>query len=226
MDIDIQYGPGNSAATIGLTSGEHFTAEGGSMISMSGDMQIETTTRKRGSGGILQAAKRLLAGESFFLNHYTAGADGGEVWLATSLPGDMMQYELDNESLIVQAGSYVASSPDIDIDMGWQGFKSILSGESIFWLNLKGTGKLVLSSFGCIYPIEVDGEYIVDTGHIVAFNETLDFSITKAGKSWISSYLGGEGFVCKFHGKGTVWCQSHHPGSFGATLGPMLRPRA
>ena len=66
---------------------------------------------------------------------------------------------------------------------------------------------------------------IVDTGHIVAFNEGLSFEITKAGGSWISSFLGGEGFVCKFNGKGTVWCQSHNQGSFGGILGPTLRPR-
>ena len=86
-------------------------------------------------------------------------------------------------------------------------------------------GKVILNSFGAIYPVEVEGETIVDTGHIVAFGETLDFKITKAGKSWISSILGGEGLVCRFHGQGTVWCQSHNPSSFGQTLGPNLRPR-
>ena len=90
---------------------------------------------------------------------------------------------------------------------------------------MKGTGKVVLNSFGAIYPVEVDGAHIVDTGHIVAFNETLDFKIGKAGKSWASSIMGGEGLVCHFHGRGTVWCQSHNPASFGRNLGPKLRPR-
>jgi uncharacterized protein (TIGR00266 family) len=225
MNVDIQFGPGNAAAKVMLAPGEVCTAEGGAMISMSGDMDIETTTHKKDSGGILKALKRMLSGESFFMNHYTAGPDGGEVWFAAALAGDMMCYELDNERLIVQAGSYVASDHDIDIDFGWQGFKSFFSGESAFWLNISGTGKVIFNSFGAIYPVEVDGEYIVDTGHIVAFNETLDFKISKAGKSWISSILGGEGLVCKFMGKGTVWCQSHNASSFGATLGPMLRPR-
>ena len=81
------------------------------------------------------------------------------------------------------------------------------------------------SEFGAIYPIEVDGEYIVDTGHIVAFQESLNFSISKAGTSWINSYFGGEGLVCRFKGKGTVWCQSHNDNSFGFTLTPGLTPR-
>ena len=88
---------------------------------------------------------------------------------------------------------------------------------------MKGSGKIILSSFGAIYPVEVDGEYIVDTGHIVAFNETLNFSITKAGKSWWHSFLGGEGLVCKFKGRGTVWCQSHNPSSFGNALTPGFK---
>lgn len=225
MDVDILFRPGCAAARLTLAPSETCTAEGGSMISMSGKVDIETTTHKRGKGGILKGVKRLLAGESFFINHYTASSEGGEVVVAATLPGDMFIHELQGESLIVQGGSWVASEPGIEIDMNWQGFKSFLSGERVFWLNLNGSGKVVLSSFGAIYPVEVDGEFIVDTGHIVAFEETLNFKISKAGKSWITSFLGGEGFVCRFQGKGTVWCQSHNPPSFGKTLGPMLRPR-
>ncbi len=225
MQIELLHRPGNTAAKVTLQPNEHFTAEGGSMIAMSGDMQIETTTMKKGSGGLLKAAKRLLSGESFFLNHYTAGAGGGEVFLATALAGDMMEYDLNNETLIVQSGSYVASEPNVDIDTGWQGFKSFFSGESVFWVKLSGQGKVLLNSFGTIYPIQLNGAHIVDTGHIVAFNETLDFKLSKAGKSWLSSILGGEGLVCRFEGQGTVWCQSHNASGFGKVLGPNLRPR-
>lgn len=225
MKIDFMHQPGNTAARIHLQPGETCTVEGGAMIAMSGHLDVETTTHKKGAGGFFKAAKRLFAGESLFLNHFTAPSEAGEVWLGSSLAGDMMRYDLDNETLIVQAGSFVACEHDVNMDMGWQGFKNLLSGESMFWLKLSGKGQVVLNSFGAIYPVEVDGEYIVDTGHIVAFNETLDFSLTKAGKSWLSSLLGGEGLVCKFKGKGTVWCQSHNPASFGFSLSPALRPR-
>jgi uncharacterized protein (TIGR00266 family) len=225
MKIDILLRPGCTVAKVGLESNESLTAEGGSMIAMSGDMQIQTTTHKKDKGGIMKAVKRMLSGESFFLNHYTPGAQGGEVWLSPTLMGDMQVMELNNNKIIVQAGSYLASSADINIDFSWQGMKSFFSGESAFWLNINGTGKVIINSFGAIYPVEVDGEYIVDTGHIVAFDEGLSFTITKAGSSWLSSILGGEGLVCKFKGKGTVWCQSHNPSSFGSTIGPKLKPR-
>ncbi len=225
MEVEIVHGPGNSAARVQLKPDEVVTAEGGAMISMSGDMDVKTTTHKKGKGGLLKAAKRLLAGESFFINHFTASSKGGEVLFASTLPGDMLLRDLEDENLIVQGGSWVCSEPGIEIDLGWQGFKSLLSGEGMFWLHLNGTGRVVLNSFGAIYPIEVDGEHIVDTGHIVAFEETLDFSLSKAGKSWVSSFLGGEGLVCKFKGRGTVWCQSHNASSFGHAIGPRLKPR-
>lgn len=225
MNIELLHRPGSTAARVTLNPNEGLTAEGGSMISMSGDMQIETTTHKKGKGGIMKALKRMVSGEGFFLNHYTPGLQGGEVILSTSLAGDMMVYDLNHENLIVQGGSYVASEPQIDIDASWQGFKSLLADDSVFWLNISGQGKVILNSFGAIYPIEVDGTYIVDTGHIVAFNETLDFTLTKAGGSWMTALLGGEGLVCRFEGKGTVWCQSHNASSFGSSIGSSLKPR-
>ena len=225
MNVEIKHRPGYAAAKIDLAANETCIAEAGAMIAMSGDVSVTTSTHKKNRGGLLRAAKRMLAGESFFLNHFTAGRNGGHVWLAPILPGDMMSCELNHENLIVQGGSFVACEEGVDMDTGWQGIKSLLSGESIFWLHLHGKGKLVVSSYGAIYPIEIDGAYIVDTGHIVAFQETLNFSITKAGSSWLSSFLGGEGLVCKFSGRGTVWCQSHNAESFGQTLGPMLKPR-
>lgn len=225
MKTEIVHGPGSAAAKITLDPHETVTAEAGAMIAMSGDLGMETSTRKREGGGFFAAAKRLVGGESFFLNHFTAGAGGGEIFLATTLPGDMLKLALEGETLIVQAGSFVACATEVTMDLSWQGFKNLVSSESMFWLKMSGQGKLVLSSYGAIYPIQVDGEYIVDTGHIVAFDETLDFKLTKAGKSWISSILGGEGLVCKFQGRGVVWCQSHNAPSFGQSLGPMLKPR-
>ncbi len=195
------------------------------MIAMSGDMNITTTTHKRDSGSITRALKRLLSGESLFLNHFSSPRAGAELWLGTPLPGDLVAITLQRENLIVQGGSFVACESGVEINLGWQGFRTLLSGESLFWVQLSGTGKTLINSFGAIYEQEVDGEFIVDTGHIVAFNETLSFTLAKAGSSWLHSILGGEGLVCKFRGKGKVWCQSNNPRSFGAALTPSLRAR-
>ena len=124
MNIEIVQGPGNAAAKVSLGASESITAESGSMIAMNSHVQMNTTTHSRGgSGGLLKAVKRMFAGESFFLNHYTAGHDGGDVYLSTPLPGDMLTHELNDENLIVQARSFVACADGGDGDLGWQGCK-------------------------------------------------------------------------------------------------------
>jgi len=225
MRVEWVHRPGNTAAKIILAAGETTVVEGGAMIAMSDNVSVQTTTHAKGGGGLLKGLGRMLSGESFFLNHYTAGSAGGEVWAAATLAGDMMEYDLKGETLIVQGGSFVACEPGVAIDLGWQGLKTLFSGERMFWVHLKGTGKVLLSSFGAIFPIAVSGDTIVDTGHIVAFQETLTFKPAKAGKSWMQSILGGEGIVCRFSGRGTVWCQSHNPRGFGRLLGPLLKKR-
>ena len=225
LDVHFKMNPGATAAEIKLKPGQKLTAEGGSMIAMSPHIRMTTSTQTKKSGGILKGLKRLISGESFFLNHYYGGLKGGTVWLSTVLAGDMMAKELNGDSLIIQGGSFVACTENIDIDLTWQGFKNLVSKESMFWIKAKGKGTIIFNSFGAIYPVKINGEHIVDTGHIVAFEESLNFSLSKAGKSWISSILGGEGLVCRFKGQGTVWVQSHNTGSFGSSIGPRLKPR-
>lgn len=225
MKIELHHRPAGTSAKILFSAGEQLTAESGSMIAMSSHISVQTSSYKRNQGSILKAMKRIFAGESFFLNHYTANAPG-EIWLSTALPGDLLVKTLTQGSnLIIQSGSFMASEPTVQVDVGWQGFKSMFSGESLFWLKASGSGQMVLSSFGSIYEVDVQDTYIVDTGHIVAFEETLSFSLSKAGSSWWHSILGGEGIVCRFKGRGKVYCQSHSPNSFGSELTPHLRPR-
>lgn len=224
MDVQIVQGPGSSAAKVTLSQGETCIAEGGSMIAMRGNLQVETATHQR-KRSLMGGLKRLVGGESFFQNYYTASSGSGEVLLSATLPGDMVTINPSPVAVIAEGGAFVARSTSVEMDMSWQGLKSMFSGESLFWLRMAGNGPLVLSGFGAIYTIDVDGEYIVDTGHILAFEESLNFSISKAGSSWVASFLGGEGLVCKFSGRGKIWCQSHHAPAFGGLVGPLLRER-
>lgn len=225
MNIELLHQPESAIARVGLDSGEELVAQAGAMIAMSGSINASTTLRKGKGGGIMGGLKRMVAGESLFLSVFSSPQDGNTIWLAPRLIGDLLVYEMTGQDLIVQATSYLACSSLVDLDVGFQGFKSLFSGESIFWLTLSGQGVVLLTSFGAIYEVEVDGEYIVDTGHIVAFERSLDFSIAKASAGLMSTFLSGEGFVCRFRGKGKVYCQTHNPGSFGSTVGSQLPPR-
>ena len=225
MKVELLHQPDSAIACVTLDAGEEIIAEAGAMIAMNDSVQVNTTLRQGRGGGILGGLKRMVAGESLFLSSFRSFQDGDEVWLAPKLIGDIVIYEMQGQDLIVQATSYLACTPEINIDLGFQGLKSVFSGESIFWLTVSGYGTVLLTSFGGIYEIEVDGDYIVDTGHIVAFERSLDFSITKPGSSWLGAFLGGEGLVCRFRGKGKLFCQTHNPGAFGSLIGSMLPPR-
>lgn len=227
MQTEITNGPAAAVARIRLAQGETLTCEVGAMIAMSPEFVVETTSGKKGGGGgFVSGLKRLVAGENFFLNHFTAQAEDQEIIIGPGLLGDIVRHRLESGNLIVQGSSWLASDPGIQIDATFQGLgKALFSGESIFWVKCSGVGDVLLSSFGAIYEVEVDGNYVVDTGHIVAFEDTLQFEIGKAASSLIGSFLGGEGLVCKFKGRGKLYCQSHNPPSFGKSLGPMLKAR-
>lgn len=223
--MKLLHQPDSTIARVTLGAGEELVAEAGCMIAMSGYIDASTTLRQGKGGGILGGLKRMVAGESLFLSVFRSPKTGGEVLLGPKLIGDILLYQMTGTGLVVQASSYLASESDVDIDLGFQGFRSLFSGESIFWLDISGKGSLLLTSFGAIYEIPVNGEYIVDTGHIVAFEKSLTFDIKKAGASWVGAFLGGEGLVCQFKGQGRVFCQTHNPGAFGRTVGSKLPPR-
>ncbi|MDD9943613.1 MAG: TIGR00266 family protein [Myxococcales bacterium] len=227
MQIDILARPAAAAASIRLADSESITCEVGAMIAMSSGLHVETTTRNRGGGGgILKGIKRMFAGESLFLNRFTAQADGQQLVIGPRMMGDVVQHHIARGALIVQGQSWLASADGIDIDATFQGLgKALFSGESAFWVKCSGQGEVLLSSFGAIYALDIDDDYVVDTGHIVAFEDTLQFSIGKASQSLIGSFLGGEGLVCKFRGQGRLYCQSHNPPSFGNMIGRHLRAR-
>ncbi len=226
MKLDILHQPDSAIAKINMDPMEELTAEAGAMVAMSSAIDVNTTLRKGKGGGIMGGLKRMLAGESLFLSVFRTQSEPGEIYLAPKLMGDILPYQLAGQELIVQSTGYMASTPGVDLQLGFQGIKSLFSGESIFWLEVSGSGLVLLSAFGGIYEVEVNGDYIVDTGHIVAFEKSLTFTITKPpGSTWFSTFLGGEGFVCRFHGKGKVFCQTHNPGAFGRHVGGMLPPK-
>lgn len=225
MEVEILHQPDSAIARVVLNAGEELVAEAGRMVAMSGYINASTTLRQGKGGGIFGGLKRMMAGESLFLSVFRSPTNGGEIFLAPRLMGDILVYQMMGTGLVVQSTSYLGSASDVDIDLGFQGFKSIFSGESIFWLDISGYGPVMLTSFGAIYEIPVNGEYIVDTGHIVAFEKSLSFEITKAGSSLLGAFLGGEGLVCRFKGQGKLFCQTHNPGTFGMAVGSRLPAR-
>lgn len=228
MKIDILAKGAFGSALVQLEADESFVSESGAMYRTSANVDVDVTTRPKGSsGGLLAGVKRLMGGENFFFSTYHV-LDGrsGEVGLSPTLPGEVKVIELDGStSWLCAGGSYMGSHPDLDLDIRFQGFKGFLSGESLFFMQVGGRGPLLVNAYGQIDEVDVDGELIIDTGHVVAFEQTLQYSLTKTGGSWITSFLAGEGVVLHFKGYGKVFVQSHNPREFGPRLGKHLPPR-
>lgn len=215
-----------SVAEVRLAPGERFVSESGAMVRASAGVDVDVTARPKGSGGVLGSFTRLLGGDSFFMSTYTAEGGPGEVVLAPVMPGEVRAIELDgSRGWLCAGGSYLASGPDVLLDTRFQGFRGLFSGESLFFVAASGRGPLLVSAFGQVREMVCDGALVVDTGHLVAFEDSLEYGITKAGTSWITAWLAGEGFVMRFRGRGRVLVQSHNPTEFGRSVGPQLPPR-
>ena len=224
MRTEIKYRPSYSMAVVALDPQETVRVEAGAMVSMSDGVQLET----RAAGGILSSLKRsLLGGESFFMNDYQAPAGGGTITLAPALPGDMIVVEQDGATdLMVQSGSYVASSMGISIDTKWGGAKTFFASEGLFLLRCDGQGQVILASYGAIHELQLGpGEkYTVDTGHLVAFDEDVGFSVRAVG-GLKSTLFSGEGLVVDLTGPGRVLIQTRSTDAFLTWLMPQVQKR-
>ena len=224
MDYVIKHQPSYAALVITLEPGESIVAESGAMVSMSANIEIETRAR----GGVLSALKRsMFGGESFFINTFTSQRGQGEIVLAPALSGDIISKTLDSETIYIQSGSFLASSSDIELNTKWGGARTFFGGEGFFMLKATGSGEIFVSSYGAIMEVEIapGKDYIVDTGHIVAFESGVDFNIRRVG-GLKSTFLSGEGLVCQFSGQGKVYVQTRSPDAFLAWLIPQIPKRS
>jgi len=220
MEIEILYKPSYSLGMLKLEGGEEVRVEGGSMVSMSAGVVLETEA----TGGLLKSLSRsLLGGESFFQNTFQAPAGGGQVAVAPALPGDLLALDLQQERVMVQSGSYVASELDIEVETKWSGAKTFFASEGLIMLRTSGIGKMLVSSYGAIHEMALAaGEtHTVDTGHLVAFSEGIGFKVRKVGGRQ-SSLFSGEGLVVDLTGPGRVLLQSRSTDQFLAWLIPQL----
>lgn len=231
MQQTIEFGPAYAMATIDLAAGEEVTVEAGSMVGMSDGLQIKTHIggNKVGFfGAILNflgaLVKKFLGGETFFVNTYKPPeGQPGRVLVAPALAGDIIHYALDGtRSLIVQASSFLASGGDVAVKTKFGGLKSLFSGQGAFWLVVSGAGDLWVNCYGAIEPVEVKEKYVVDTGHIVGFEDTLDYTIKGAG-GLKQTLLSGEGLTCHFSGHGKLYIQTRTVGGLVGWITPRLQ---
>jgi uncharacterized protein (TIGR00266 family) len=215
MDVTMRQGPAYGVARLTLGPNEPARVESGAMMAMSSGVSLAS----KAEGGIMKSLKRAaLGGESFFVSTYTAPTQGGFVDVAARLPGDISMYEVaGGRALFVQKGSWLANEVTVTIDAKWGGFKNMFGGEGGFVIRAEGQGKVVFACYGAleVWNLEPGQGITVDTGHMVAYEETVQMAIRKAsGGGMVQSIKSGEGLVFDFSGPGRVWTQTRNPTEF------------
>ncbi len=211
MEAEIKNRPSFANIRVALGDGEKMFAEAGAMASMSSSVKIKT----KWNGGFFRAvARRLFGGESLFVNEFSSSG-AGEFVLTQDCPGDIECIELNGNTLYLQPGAYMASEPGVKLGIGWAGIASFIGKEGLFRQKVSGTGKIWFSAYGGIFAKEVSGEYVVDTGHLVAYEPTVNLSMGMAGGIF-SSFFSGEGLVTRVKGKGRIYMQTRSLGGLAA----------
>ncbi|WP_410637014.1 TIGR00266 family protein [Amycolatopsis sp. lyj-346] len=211
MQVGIRQQPSFAVARLMLAPGEPCQVESGAMMATSYGVQVQSQAQ----GGIMKGLGRaFLSGESFFISTFTAPPNGGWVDVAANLPGDIQVLTLDGRTgWAVTRGCWLASSHGVQTETKWGGMKNLMGGEGGFLTHATGQGQLLVSCYGAVETITLQqGEMVtVDTGHVVAYADTVQYQIRKVAQGMIQSMKSGEGLVFDFVGPGQIMTQTRNP---------------
>ena len=218
--FEILHQPSFALAVIQLQAEQSILAEAGAMVSMSANVELQSQMK----GGLMGALKRAVGGESAFVSTFTARGGPGEVSFAPGAPGDIAAIEMSNQMFMVQSSSYLAGDASLTVDTKWGGAKTFFGGEGLFVMQVSGTGLLLLTSFGAIHrrTLKPGERYVVDTGHLVAWEASMQYSLRKAASGFFRTMLSGEGIVAEFIGPGELLIQTRNLAAFAGLLKPFF----
>ncbi|ADB51744.1 TIGR00266 family protein [Conexibacter woesei] len=220
MNVTTRHTPSFAVARCTLAPGETMRAESGAMMATSGGVGVEAKMQ----GGLMKGLKRsMLGGESLFVTTFTAPSEGGWVDCAANLPGDVAVLEIA-DALNISRGAWLCSSAGVELDTKWGGFKNLMGGEGGFLIHATGSGHAVVACYGALDTVELSaGEaLVIDSGHVVAFDPSVQFTTRKVTKGMMATLKSGEGLVMEFTGPGRVLTQSRNPGALISWLTTVL----
>ncbi len=217
METEIRNKPSFANIRIKLNAGDSVIAEADAMASMSSTIDIKT----QWSGGMMRGVlRRIFGGESMFVNVFSTESEG-ELVLTQTFPGDIECIELKGESMYLQPGAYLACESGVELGLGWAGWKMLFAGEGLFRLKVSGVGKVWFGAYGGIFAREINEEFIVDSGHLVAYEPTIKIRVGLAA-GLFSSFFSGEGLVTKVTGPGKIYMQSRSLSGLAAWVNAHL----
>ena len=237
-EIDFKvFGAEMQFVEVELDPGESAVAEAGAMMYKDNSIDMQTVfgdgSAPSGGGGggfmdkLVGAGKRLLTGESLFMTVFTHTGQGkAHVAFGAPYPGNIIPVSLTsvNGCLICQKDSFLCAAKGVSIGIHMQ--KKILTGlfggEGFIMQKLEGDGMVFVHAGGTVVKRKLQaGESLdVDTGCIVALEQSVRYDIRQAGNIK-TALFGGEGlFFATLQGPGKVWLQSL---PFSRLAGRMLQ---
>jgi uncharacterized protein (AIM24 family) len=182
----------------------------------------------------MDVGKRVVAGESLALQYFTAQGGAGLVSFSGLLPGEVRALELDGTSgWMCERSTLIAAETTANFDIAFSGWKAARSGGLGFVLErYTGTGTVFVAaagSFESINPAKYGGKVQVDTGTVVAFQDTLRYGVELiggiSGQTLMAGLFGGEGVhLATLEGDGEVLLQSTTVESLARVLRHDPRP--
>ncbi|KAK9761515.1 hypothetical protein K7432_013531 [Basidiobolus ranarum] len=203
----ILYRDTNTMLQVNIPKGNYIKSKGGAMVAMSPTIKLE--------GKFKKGFKLFVSGDMMYTSMTATEADGF-VYLAPPILGDIIPIHLDGRSFIVEKHSYLAHTSGVQLAVKSQGIaKGLFSGEGLFTIQASGEGVIFVCSLGAIHTIDLPSaeEIIIDNGHLVAWEHTMNYKIEKAS-GFIASMTTGEGLVCRFKGPGRIYMQTRNPEEF------------
>ncbi|MEO8908437.1 MAG: AIM24 family protein [Microbacteriaceae bacterium] len=211
-----------------LEKGESVIAEGEdvSWLTPGFDLHTSTAHGSGGKGGFMSGLKRVLGGGQLFLTEYTSTENGGFVAFGAHLPGTIRELTIDpGDNFMVLSGSYMASTPDVDVSVGLQKRlgAGIFGGAGVVFQKLAGNGTAWVQLSGELaeYELQAGQSLLVHPGHLALFRAEmqLEFATIKGVKNKL---FGDSMFLAQIHGPGHVWLQSMTPAKLAAAIEPYL----
>lgn len=219
MKTEIKGGQAFSYLEVTLAPGETLITESDAMSTMDAALDLQA---KFNGGFIKGLLRKYLGGESLFINHFTNNTSSERrMTVVQGTPGEVRHLQLNDDVFYVQPSAFLACTPGVTLGLEWAGLVSFIAREGLFRLKLSGTGDVFYGAYGALLEREIDGEYIVDTSHLVAYEPGIKLKLQLAGGIF-SSLFGGEGLVTRVEGKGKIIIQTRSITGLAGWLNPKF----
>jgi uncharacterized protein (TIGR00266 family) len=220
IDFEI-FGDDMQFVEIELDPGEAAIGEAGAMMMMQEGIEMDTvfgdSSAQQGGlfGKLLGAGKRLITGESLFTTIFHNEGNGKRrVAFAAPYPGKIVPVKLTDVggTLICQKDSFLCAARGVSLGIAFQRKlgAGLFGGEGFIMQKLEGDGMAFVHAGGtlALKTLRAGEKIRVDTGCVVAYEQSVDFDIQFVGKLK-SALFSGEGlFFATLTGPGRVWLQS------------------